>query len=447
MLKAPSESADREAEKQADKQDSPRRERPLVYSERSGIFPSDGKIGLDAASMLRGIGDSEHIIGTDLDGVMHQGTPESPKAPNLEYFGSKEVPRPDDGTSTQFDMDVSVSYGAPMPGEGADAMDMVEVPSPPIVLLTDEDNAVEIGLQRQKITEQIDKDRVPCPRLCGASFSPGLGGIVCFNNGEVRKMWYWYEKSDPRRRVNMSSGTASASKHRADSADSILRGDESGKEDSSMFSSKPKAPTRRQECPRTLQDLEDMTDHARFSQWRSDESSSGGESSIDDESDESLDGFASGDEAGGEMEARKRIYEKYFGVAKEKSGSSPSKQGDKGPGEDSTSPPRSPPRQKQAPLSEKSNDTAADGAFADLVPAVFITYDQDVLVFSGQSEELARGWMLGDWYIVDDQDEVESLSIHPIPERESSNSSFRDAAWGWNNQAVLPRPRSGKICV
>ena len=443
-------STDQERGGLTDSQDSPRRERPLVYSDRSGVFPSDGKKGLDAASLLRVTGDSEQIEGADPDGAMYQGTSESPKATNLQYFGSIDVPRPDDGTSTQFDMDVSVSYGAPMPGEGANAMDVVEVASPPIVLLTDEDNAIEIGLQRQNITEQIDKDRVPCPRLCGASFSPGLGGIVCFNNGEVRKMWSWYEQSDPRSRANMSSGTGtSASLQHNNSVDSNLRSEGSGAEDSSLFSSKPKAPSRRQECPRTLQDLEDMTDHARFSQWRSDESSSGGESSIDDESDESLDGFASGDEGGDNMEARKRIYEKYFGVSEEKSGSSPSRQGDKGPGEDSNSPPRSPPRQKQAPLSEKSNDAAADGAFigptSDLVPAVFITYDQDALVFSGQSEELARGWMLGQWYTVDDQDEVESLSPRAIAEREGGDNSSRGFGWGGDNHAMLPRPRSGKI--
>jgi len=353
--------------------------------------------------------------------------------------------RPDDGTSTQFDMDVPVAYGAPIPGQGVNGMDVAAPASPPVVLLSKGDEAIEIGLQRRSMTEQIDKDKVPCPRLCGGSFSPGIGGIVCFNNGEVRRMWSWYEQSDPSRKVH-----APAAKGRPTSSQ---QNNATVQEDSSVFSSTKEeiSPSLRQECPRTLKDLEDMTDHARFSQWRSDESS-GGESSIDDQSDESLDGFAFGDGEDGD-EARRRMYAKYFGAAQE-SLSSPQGEDERGKSEDSISLPRSPPRQKQPSVGSKSNEIASGGAFfgqtavaSDLVPAVFISHEQDGLVFNGQSEELARGWMLSALDTVDDNDEEGTPSLRGLSERERSTDSIstRDAfGWGFDEGAVLPRPRSGK---
>jgi hypothetical protein len=46
------------------------------------------------------------------------------------------------------------------------------------------------------IMENIDTERVPCPRLCGAVFGKGNGGLVIFNNGEAKKMWNWYQRTD-----------------------------------------------------------------------------------------------------------------------------------------------------------------------------------------------------------------------------------------------------------
>jgi len=447
------------SEGQSDSQESPRYERPLAYSDRTRVFQGDGKQGQDAASMLRVTGDSEHAGRADPNDTSYQGmvvehlnTSGSPQKADLQYFatgnvGPIDVSHPGDDTLTQFDMDVSAAYGAPVPGQGVNAMDVVEVASPPIVLLTNEEDAIEMGFQRQNITGRIDKENVPCPRLCAASFSPGIGGIVCFNNGEVRKMWSWYEQSDPRRRAQLSAGKGpSKSTQRSNATDSNARDSGADESDPSIFNSRPQEllSSRRQECPRTLQDLEDMTDHARFSQWRSDESS-GGESSMDDESDESL-GYASGDDR--DVDARKRVYEKYFGASEEKNHSPSSSRGDKGLDESPLSPPRSPSRQKQAPTSSKSNESAVDGSVgpsSDLVPAVFITHDQDDIVFSGQNEELARGWKLGVWCTVDDETEVETLSPRSLVERESADSNSRDFGWGWGDEgAALPRPHSGK---
>ena len=46
------------------------------------------------------------------------------------------------------------------------------------------------------VMENIETERVPCPRLCGASFSPGNGGLAIFHNGDVKKMWHWYKRAD-----------------------------------------------------------------------------------------------------------------------------------------------------------------------------------------------------------------------------------------------------------
>ena len=466
VFEAPSCShSDRKRESISDSHETPIRSRSQsVYSDRTRVYPDDEKHGRDAALMLRATSESRQFGRIDQNNMPYEGSiiektlsaSVLPQETDLKYFaavnlGANDDQRQDEGILTQFDMDVPVAYGTALSGQGVNGRDVVEVVSPPIVLLADKDDAIEIGLQMHNIAGRIDKDRVPCPRLCGGSFSPGIGGIVCFNNGEVRKMWSWYEQADPTRRrftVLSGKGRLESLQPRNVATSGGKGGSDHG--DSSVFNTNPQdlPPAHRQECPRTLQDLEDMTDHARFSQWRSDESS-GAESSIDDESDESLDDFASGDEEGDEaIECRKRKEEKNFGDSQEKVHSSLSRRGgDKERSEGSASP-RTPTRQKQSTSGTKSNEIASRNSFvglsSDLVPSVYITHDQDELVFSGQSKELARGWMLGEWYTMEDKG-VEAQNSRGSPEREGGSSNLRDTfVWGRNDSPVLPRPRSGK---
>ena len=51
--------------------------------------------------------------------------------------------------------------------------------------------------------------RIPCPRLCGASFSPGGTSLVVFSNGGVCKIWEWFNKeaNNVSRRSNFVSDT------------------------------------------------------------------------------------------------------------------------------------------------------------------------------------------------------------------------------------------------
>lgn len=418
------------------------------------MFQADGYHGRDAASMLRGTSDSEQV-GVDANEMPFRPSDEfgivSSQQNDLQYFGSgafasNATSRPGDSTSTQFVMDVPIVSG----------MDVVEVASPPIVMLSNEENAIEIGLQRQNISSRrIDKDKVPCPRLCGASFSHGIGGIVCFNNGEVGKMWAWHEQADVRRACLPAEKERPTSLKQTNTTESITS-DAIYEGGSSVFyseSTEHMTLQRRKDCPRTLQDLEDMTDHARFSQWRSDESS-GEESSSDDESDESLDEFGSEDEGGEKhAEERKRMYEKYFGILHDNAVSSPSQQGEeKVESDTSISPPRSPSsRQKKNSDSSKSlaggvGSNLAENPSSDLVPNVYISYDQDNLGFNGQSEHLARAWMLGEWYTLYEDEQIKAISPRSSTQRESAVRISSDlTGWGWDENALLPRPRSGMI--
>jgi hypothetical protein len=74
------------------------------------------------------------------------------------------------------------------------------IPNNPAAVRSSLDRSTEnIETQIKKEVSQVDNidtERVPCPRLCGASFGRGKGGLVVFRNGKVQQMWQWYQKSD-----------------------------------------------------------------------------------------------------------------------------------------------------------------------------------------------------------------------------------------------------------
>jgi hypothetical protein len=366
---------------------------------------------------------------------------ESLEKADLQYFAAGDNDALNeslhDGTTTQFDMDVPIAYGEAAPGPGANAD---EITSPPNVLIGNEDDGVEVELdsERNNLAGRIDKESVPCPRLCGGSFSPGIGGIVCFHNGEVRKMWSWFEQSDPKRRIQSPAAKGGPSSVQYSGApDPNARGSASGGK-LSVFTSTPKElPHSRQECPRTLQDLEDMTDHARFSQWRSDESSEG-DSSIDDQSDESIDESASSDDKreGGRYDAQKTPPV------------SPPRYIDRDRTDDSRSSSVTTSRQKLASSSMRSNGSGPGRAFlgptSDLVPTVYITHEHEDLLFNGQSKELARGWMLGEWDTVEEEKTPISDGLN---EKALVAENRRDSGdWIWEEVAGWPHSGEESKC-
>lgn len=330
-------------------------------------------------------------------------------------------------------MDVLIAYGEAAPGLGSNA---VVDSAPSITLITNEDDVVELelGIQKDNLAGRMNRERVPCPRLCGGSFSPGVGGIVCFHNGEVKKMWSWYEQSDQKRRIQSPtieggpsplqySGIPGASVQSSASGDNL----------SVFTSTRQELQHSRQECPRTLRDLEDMTDYARFSQWRRDESSES-DSSTDDQSDESLDESASGDDEREADTAQKTsLVSLPPYVGKEVTNDSPSPSG-------------TPSRQKLFSSSTRSNKLGPGRAFlgptSDLVPTVYITHEHEDLVFNGQNKELARGWMLGEWDIIEEEDIEGPISGGQTKGngKERKNSD----AWSWENVREGLWSQSGK---
>lgn len=381
-------------------------------------------------------GDSEPTGRIDTNG----GFFELPENADLQYFAAANDNALNeslhDGTTTQFDMDVPIAYGEAAPGPDTNAVDNS---APSIVLLSNEEDDVELELviQRNNLAGRMNRERVPCPRLCGGSFSPGVGGIVCFHNGEVRKMWSWYEQSDQKRRIQSPAIKGGPSSLQYSGApDANVQSRASGGNLSVFTSGRQELPHSRQECPRTLQDLEDMTDHARFSQWRSDESSEGG-SSVDDQSDESLDESTSGDE------------EREIGTAQKMPLVSPPRYVGKEGTDDSLSSSGTPSRQKLVSSNMRSNESGPGRAFlgptSDLVATVYITHEHKDLFFNGQNKELALCWMLGEWDTAEEED-IEG----PISDGKTKGSGEerKDSSdWSWEDVRGLAHSGKESKCL
>jgi len=104
------------------------------------------------------------------------------------------------------------------------------------------DDSVVSSRNTARLMEKIDTQNIPCPRLCGATFGPGVGGLVQFHNGEVRKMWRWYSgemSSMPRRHL-----ASQAERERSGTSEYPIHN-----------------------TVRTLKDLFDMTKASKESQW------------------------------------------------------------------------------------------------------------------------------------------------------------------------------------
>ena len=119
----------------------------------------------------------------------------------------------EDGPVPSFDMDVPVAYGSVAAGNlaslhhpiGVDKMTsgtVVTSTGARVVTSTggrlgEEGEKIEVTVRdTTAMMENIETERVPCPRLCGATFGPGSSGLIVFHNGDVKKMWYWYQRTD-----------------------------------------------------------------------------------------------------------------------------------------------------------------------------------------------------------------------------------------------------------
>ena len=99
----------------------------------------------------------------------------------------------------QFDLDVAAVFSTVADGEkpaflGGKHQDKIspDGASPSaikrsVVQVDDLEGEQDVDTARAaaEFMEKIETRNIPCPRLCGATFGPGVGGLVAFNNGEV----------------------------------------------------------------------------------------------------------------------------------------------------------------------------------------------------------------------------------------------------------------------
>lgn len=347
-----------------------------------------GNSTVDAVSALKSIGDSgqvRQVPDESKHAFAHQSldpisSPPSPgrnndKPPDvLEQSKIPGIIR-GEGNPMPFDMDVGfVPIAVEPTSVGATSVVSAEV----------ED--VEFGVQPSRLTKRIITDHVPCPRLCGATFSPGIGGLVGFNNGEINKMWTWYIRNEIRRK---SSGLNSAS--------------DTTKENSSY--------------PRLKKDLDDMTTAAKDAQWGENHEDQGAadnesEGSIDDlfedlssEDDGDINSIAPSEQ---NPETLDDVYQAAFGGSQKlnlRSSTIPLNNDiDEAVSKKSSAPKEDTDLADDTVLTTQDrlgDSSSFDGPTSDvLAPVVRIWYDTDEKMFNGQTVQLAENLLLGDWEIV-----------------------------------------------
>ena len=347
-------------------------------------YPIDpkGNVFLDAATSIRHLGDkSRHESKSEPDDSNHGGHlyPQSPAKTNdrdmdIDALEPQLSARASDIGGMQFDLDdVGLNQGVTV-GAGSNSG----------VSTVDDTQSVETSegeTQRRKtILNAINTRDVPCPRLCGASFSPGMGGLLCFRNGEVEKMWAWYKQSDTR--PLESKGMP------------FLKSKDSDLFHESKDDNDEKVP---QKTPRTLKDLIDMKEASEDAQWGREEDSAatdavGSDSSIG----ELLSDGDSDDDGDTDSDDSEDLYDKYFGKPKRliavHSSISVAR---------TDIPSRSPETNEKIKAAAKKRSTTRDrqnnGPTTDLLaPIVSVRHAYDSHI-NGQSPELAERFLLGDW--------------------------------------------------
>ena len=236
---------------------------------------------------------------------------------------------------------------------------------------------------------------VPCPRLCGASFGRGGGGMIVFQNGQVRKSWSWFQPDK-----DGSDLPAVANKQGASSA----------------IASRAEA---RKQYPRTMLDLMRMNSAAKIAQWGEDGvdddgGSVKGRDGSDDESDDADDSSHSSSDseefqsfflqqaaATGQQETPKHSRSSSDGQPKDRNAL---------PSSLLSLPPvlRNPLVSRAAAVgARKKTGSDPTEAFINpstdqIAPVVSFTKEHDHVVLNGQCPELADCMEFGPWFVPSD---------------------------------------------
>ena len=383
---------------------------PRLASRSLRYIPNErrGNSTLDAASALKSIGDFGHGRNS-MDDSRHayahnndaQNAPPSPdKTTNKSMDGEQSKnasTHRGEGSTMPFDMDVGF---APVIIEQAGLG--------PSAVVSDEaeSTGVELSIQQSRVTKHVATDRVPCPRLCGATFSPGIGGLVSFDNGEIRTMWAWYKNNESRRK---SSGLRSSS-------DTV-------KENSNY--------------PRLKKDLDDMTKAAKDAQWGENSEDrlagdSDSEGSIDDLFEDSsseegdMDSLAPGEQE--EAEKSHDIYQTYFGSQQKPIGFPNTTAKNSTEGEVTTGMVVD---DVALAAQERQRRLASfDGPTSEvLAPVVRISFDTNAKMFNGQTVELAENLLLGDWNVIAKFAKLDDASTHGTVPSSPTGAPFDIGLW------------------
>jgi len=352
-----------------------------------------------------------------------------------------------------FDMDIPVAYSSIAGGAVSDVKMRVlagglgGVPNAvvPIDDLNEQQTRQDEEANRRRdaaiAMERIETDRIPCPRLCGAVFSPGVGGLALFNNGGVRKMWKWWEKTDPSRLAPVPGLVVESSS--VDREEIVSESNASGEESTSLLTTAPAAAVSRN-CPRTLQDVLDMTSAAKEAQWGEEQEDSdassvdfrdfgaglffdeGSDEASSDSGDEEMEGVGGlvGDSSVDEAEETHHRHRR-----------TPS-------GEFLNLHRRTP--SESMTLPGRENDDPAGPSSDMLAPFVSVTHQFDQLSLNDQTVELAVGWSLGRLVIEDTENWFDGMS--PEPDRMPNSSSHNALNAGPSSQRITKGTTIGRYC-
>jgi hypothetical protein len=191
----------------------PMSHQPKVYPEdKEGLSLSDAAGFWNNNTNIMGGETPQNHAGDLRTFAEHKSSPQRKTLQHVDVVQQKMAessnPPKREGGIIPFDIEVPVAYGSVSTNTQVAMTDMSSgnvVSSSGLGVV--EEGEPDSGEVRESIPilENIESERVPCPRLCGATFG-GNFGLVVFHNGEINKMWNWYQRADTIRLSSISGG-------------------------------------------------------------------------------------------------------------------------------------------------------------------------------------------------------------------------------------------------
>ncbi|KAG7356776.1 zinc-ribbon C4HC2 type domain containing protein [Nitzschia inconspicua] len=376
-------------------------------SVQAQIFPEndEGNTLPDLAGIISGkVGPSETGKSLVNEGVEENfETRSSPlKSLGLDGMTKEGGRRNDAGALMPFDMDVPVQPAYDTVNTGNVTSLQVGIPglTPNAILGTSAEDGDSTVRDATAMMENIETARIPCPKLCGAAFGAGNGShLVIFHNGQVKKMWNWYQKTDMIRLSNVPGSqvdTASAS-----NAKMLMS------KTTSESNEKLEMPNN-SSGPRSLKELKDMMAAAKEAEWGEtneasltpDDGLSVLENFFEDESLDSNSSDSNDDETDDEDEdlpqPSDEIYKRYFGNRSWKGNQMQSSVAS---------------GKAMASAVQESRQRPSLGLSSEMLAPVVTVLRCDREVMSGQRIDFAKRWKLGNWDHHHDETMIESQDM------------------------------------